>query len=225
MRAEGLNASVVERTDYGRTAVVRIARDDGAPMAFTPGQHIVVGLVKGQALSERPYSIASVPGEAAVALFVSLTDEAGAPKPWPAVGGRVFLGAPSGEFSLQLAPADADLVFICTGTGIAPFVSMLRSSPKRAAQSLLVHGARSETDLAYADLLSSIAGLRYVPVLSQPSAAWRGAKGRVQGWLVNRTLDLKAHVFMCGHAPMIAELEARFVAAGFPPDALHCEPY
>ncbi len=227
MRTDWLNAKIVARTDPARTARVRIARDDGARIDFTPGQHIVVGLLEAEALSERPYSIASVPGESAVELFVALTDETGAPKNWPAVGGGVFLGTPSGQFSLQLAPPDADLIFVCTGTGIAPFASMLRTFPKRAAASLLVHGVRSEIDLVFSKALNALAGLRYLPVLSQPSAAWQGAKGRVQGWLENaaESLDPKAHVFMCGHSPMIGELKARFIAIGFPLDALHCDTY
>src|SRR5439155_12828036 len=162
------NATVVGRRDLNaRVAIVHLRPDSGDVADFQPGQFIQVGLpAEPEAphetrtrtkLVKRSYSIASAPREKhAFELLLALVDAGRlTPKLWPAgVGARVWIDpVPKGIFTLEkIAPA-LDLVFVATGTGIAPFVSMLRHhgrDPERFRRFVVIHGAREESDLAYA---------------------------------------------------------------------------
>jgi ferredoxin-NADP reductase len=211
-----LDARIVARRDLGASlALVRIAREDGALHVFTPGQHITVALPSGNKL---PYSIVSAPGLAYLELFVSLSEA------WPKVGERVGLGAPGGVLTLDGVPDDARLIFVATGTGVSPFVSMLRTYAYRRAHSTLIQGARNEEELPFRDELAAMPGLVYRPTLSQPGEAWMGLRGRVQTWLEQEPIG-DAHVFLCGHAPMIEDARAALRARGLAADRIHAEAY
>ena len=92
---------------------------------------------------------------------------------------------PQGTFVLRDSPRD--VLFVATGTGIAPFRSMLWSlAEARSSRAItLVWGLRSERDLYYQDELLSLRerlpGFSFITTLSQPTGAWRGTAGSVPG--------------------------------------------
>ncbi len=110
---------------------------------------------------------------------------------------------PLGTFFLRPV-AGLDLVFLATGTGIAPIRSMLMQLAGMAAVDqprsvTLYWGGRHREDLYVdpcADLPAGVPGLRYVPVLSRGDIDWAGAKGHVQ--------DVLAHDVSRGDAPALA---------------------
>lgn len=124
---------------------------------------------------------------------------------------------PLGTFFLR-DPAGLDLVFLATGTGIAPVKSILETLPQLPAASAprsvtVLWGGRLEQDL-YIDM-SGIAG-EYVPVLSR-SAAWKGEKGHVQDVLLRRSRSLqRTAVYACGSNAMIDGARAALTGAGLP---------
>src|ERR1051326_5049255 len=141
------NATVVYRRDLNaRVAIVHVRPDAGDVVDFQPGQFIQVGLPAEPApesahetrtrtkLVKRSYSIASAPHEKhAFELLLALVDAGRlTPRLWRAsVGERVWIDPiPKGIFTLESIPPALDLVFVATGTGIAPFVSMLRHHGK-----------------------------------------------------------------------------------------------
>ena len=113
------------------------------------------------------------------------------------------------------------LVFLATGTGIAPVKAMLESlthiAAEQAPQSVTVFwGGRTAGDL-YFDPQAIPAGHRFVPVLSRAGAGWAGVSGYVQNALLATLPDL-AHtaVYACGSDAMIRSAKASLLAEGLP---------
>ena len=247
-----LNATLVHRSDLtDELAIVRVRPDAGVP-EFKPGQYATLGVLpppgsiqlqkKGLAkLVLRPYSIASSPLDSDAIEFYLARVEGGAftPQCWTlAEGDRLFIAPkPKGKFTLDGVPADRDLVTISTGTGLAPFVSMLRTyrDTGRWRRFVLVHGTRFCRDLGYRGELEALAGkddtLIYLPTCSrepEPEAQgdWFGLRGRVNVAVEERTFeDLvgvplspeTCHVFLCGNPAMIDEMTELLAGRGFTP--------
>lgn len=205
------------RTVGSARALVRIAREDGALFSFVAGQHLTVTLPTG---AQCPYSICSAPGLAYVELYVSLSE------PWPTKGMAVGLGEPSGELTLDEVPDEARLIFVASGSGVSPFVSMLRAHPQRRAHSTLIEGARTEQELAFREELDAMHGLIYRPTLTQPGDDWLGLRGRVQVWLEQELREATdVHVLVCGHAPMVDDVRALALSHGVDTAHIHAEAY
>lgn len=255
-----LNSTVVERIDITRELMVlRVKPDAGVP-AFIPGQYVALGLTGGvpryegavpeaeapapDKLIKRAYSIGSTPEERdylefyiAIVPTGVLTSRLASVK----VGDRVFCQPKvTGTFTLEGVPKDKNLILVSTGTGLAPFMSMIRtSSTWQTERSItIIHGVRYPEDFAYAqelrNLETSRRGFRYLPIASRAAEGWDGRRGRVQALLDDGTLTLNPtsdHIFLCGNPAMIEELEARLLEGGFAlhskksPGNLHVEKY
>jgi CDP-4-dehydro-6-deoxyglucose reductase len=113
------------------------------------------------------------------------------------------------------------LVFLATGTGIAPVKAMLESlthiATEQAPQSVTVFwGARTAEDL-YFDPQAIPAGHRFVPVLSRAATGWAGVSGYVQNALLATQPDLaRTVVYACGSDAMIRSAKECLLAAGLP---------
>ncbi|HSI48414.1 MAG TPA: FAD-binding oxidoreductase [Ideonella sp.] len=131
-----------------------------------------------------------------------------------------FVG-PRGTFFLRPV-AGLDLMLLCTGTGIAPMLSMLAQVAEMPAEVqpasvTLYWGGRQSSDL-YVDPAASLATLRYVPVLSRADASWTGARGHVQDVLLAEVRNLaNAAVYACGSEQMIHGAQQKLLAAGLDP--------
>jgi ferredoxin--NADP+ reductase len=249
--------------------VLDVAPDAGAVQAFEPGQFAVVGLPASaprtplsdpeppregpDRLIRRAYSIASpsLPGHH-LELFVTLvrsgelTPRLFALQP----GSRLWLGPKiTGLFTLAEVPPDQDLVLVATGTGLAPYMSMLRTrlvagGGRRVA---VLVGARHSWDLGYAAELRTMQRLvpefTFLPIVSRPSeepTPWGGATGHVQSLWSDGALErawgrkptaADTHVFLCGHPQMVEGMQAQLAAEGFQthekgrPGQVHLEKY
>ncbi len=161
-------------------------------------------------------------------------------------GDRLYLrNKPVGKFTLHDTVGDDDprlKVFVAAGTGLAPFVSIVRSHHLRDPDADLsgyavLHGASYPSDLAYLEELEGYRGrgLRYLTTVSRPkeSPDWRGDQGRVEDYFkperqaeLEERLGLgegqlrpdKAAVFICGLQGTIGETIARLVPRGFVPE-------
>jgi CDP-4-dehydro-6-deoxyglucose reductase len=127
------------------------------------------------------------------------------------------LHGPLGTFFLRPS-SGLDLVFLGTGTGIAPIKAMLEelaATPAESApRSISVYwGARMSADL-YLDTLGTAAH-RFVPVLSRAGSEWTGARGHVQNVLLAEARDLaETVVYACGSPAMIHDAKAQLLRAG-----------
>ena len=113
------------------------------------------------------------------------------------------------------------LVFLATGTGIAPVKAILETltniAPEQAPQSVTTFwGGRKLEDIYY-DPQTIMAGHRFVPVLSRPGPGWAGVSGYVQNALLATQPDLSCTaVYACGSDAMIRSAKASLLAAGLP---------
>lgn len=147
-------------------------------------------------------------------------------------GQLLRLVGPYGSFVLREV-AGRDLVFLATGTGIAPLKAMLAALMQRPAaqqpRSLeLLWGGRTPPDLYWQppEAPECPAWLRFTPVLSRAEADWRGARGHVQDVLLARRPELRGvAVYACGSPAMIDGARARLLAAGVRPADFHADAF
>ena len=126
-------------------------------------------------------------------------------------GARTSFKGPVGTFVLRDSPRD--LLFVATGTGIAPIRSMLSSLADKSSRRAitLFWGLRNERDLYYQDELNRLRErlphFSFVTTLSQPTNGWQGAVGyvtpRVESAIANVD-NLEA--FLCGNGGMIRDV-------------------
>lgn len=254
------NATIVKRLDItDRLMIVGVKPDQGVP-DFTPGQYLALGLlgsaprapgfkpdkeeVKPDKIIKRAYSIGSSPdNKEYIELYVALVDD-GALTPRLAplkVGDRLF-AAPKivGTFTLDPVPSECSAVLVSTGTGVAPFLSMVRTpacwTPNRRLT--IVHGVRYVKDLAYRDELLALAernkNFSYYSIVSRPDAGWTGETGYVQSFFEREVIKIEPdrdHVFVCGNPSMIEDMEKLLLGRGYrehskkEPGSLHIEKY
>ena len=241
-----VNATLIGRDDLcPAVARFRVRPDDGVP-AFVPGQYFALGLTVGGRLVQRPYSTASPAGTRDELDFLVRLVPNGrfTPRLWAMpVGERLRIGPPKGVFALRQDDERARL-FLATGTGLAPFVSMVatilasRDGASGPARVVVVHGVSRVAELAYGDQLRAWAerhpGVAYVPVISRAAdpgnAGWTGATGRLDAVIdtvcAEQSLDPHDTVaYLCGNPEMITAARERLGTLGFAADALISEHY
>jgi len=164
-------------------------------------------------------------------------------------GSRLFLGPKAtGLFTLDRVPSDKAVLLVATGTGLAPYVSMLRTMliHDTTRRFVVLHGARCSWDLGYRAELESLARLRpnfiYIPSITRPEQDphFRGQTGRIQKLMETGVVESLAglrldpglmDVFLCGNPEMIQQVKAMLEAKGFTrdqgkqPGTLHVEEY
>lgn len=210
---------------------------------FIPGQFVSLDLpihdLPGKRL--RSYSIASWPDGTNIIelLIVLLEGGAGTTYLFNEVkeGSELILRGPQGVFILPPV-IDKDLFFICTGTGIAPFRSMvhymkLHAVPHRNIY--LIFGTRTANDLVYYDEMKCLeketTNFHYIPTLSREQ--WPGCCGYVhtvyedliQGQKNNSNELPSAQFYLCGWKAMIDEAKQRIQQLGYDRKAIHQELY
>jgi len=130
---------------------------------------------------ERYYSLISTPDDPTLVICVYYVPQ-GNFSPILAnanIGDAFRITDPHGYFTFN--PSERSPVFVATGTGIAPFVSMGRSG---VADFIILHEVESVQDLYYRDLFRKIAS-KYIPCLLVPSAADLSPSGTFQGKAVD----------------------------------------
>jgi ferredoxin-NADP reductase len=127
------------------------------------------------------------------------------------VGDEICCQGPFGDFILR--PPMRDTLFVATGTGIAPFRSMLHwlladQSRHLGKQLSLICGNRTEKDIYYHDeflrLATEYANFHYLPTLSRGNADWTGLRGYVQEHIpaiAQGRTDM--HAYICGLDKMV----------------------
>jgi ferredoxin/flavodoxin---NADP+ reductase len=198
--------------------------------AFEPGQFLQLGLELDGTHVHRPYSVASPPGESIEFFIVTVEDGALTPYLWKLQpGDKVDVSErAAGSFTLSHCPDASVLWLIATGTGIAPYIAMLRTaSPwQRYKRVVFVHGVRHGSDLAYQAELSDYAArygnrFRYIGVVSREDKAGT-LQGRITNCLANGSLEnvvdqpltADSCVMMCGNPDMLNETEKLLVSRG-----------
>jgi len=195
-----------------------LALIDPPTLAFLPGQSIAVTIPDGTSgpASVRYYSLASLPSSShhLVLLFNAGDHGKGAAFLLEhSVGEELHFSGPLGSFHLHNDP-ERDLLFVATGTGIAPLWSMIASLLEQSYPQpmTLLWGLRSEPDIYYVEELQRWAerhsNFSFILTLSQPGQNWRGRIGRVTHLLKDFPRVDHLAVYVCGNRKMVAEVAA-----------------
>lgn len=216
--------------------VFEVCFDTADSFHFEAGQFISVVIPgagpKGRDL-RRAYSIASGPETRPVELCVKLVEEGpGTNFLYKLKEGDTFRGfAPYGDFVYEPKPG-RHACFIATGTGIAPFRSMVTSKAYQEqppASALCLLGVRQQDELLYLDSMAQMDGLKWVSAVSQPSTNWSGYKGRVTDYIRNELGAeypwKETEFYLCGNGGMISEVKAILADRGVEKDSIHQEIY
>ena len=230
------NATLVKRVDLTSDLGYFWVKFDGPHTPFESGQYMTTGVFADGKLVQRPYSVASAPAEAGTSgyeLFVRLVPILRfTTLLWRLpVGHAMRMIGPKGRFLLE--PNDERThLYVSTGTGIAPFISMIRQSmvDGRPRKTVLVNGVSYAEELGYVPELESLEAegrypLHYVPTVSRPSdprnADWHGRTGRAEAIVTDvcREYGLRPDrtvVYICGNPDMIINVERELMQRGFP---------
>ncbi len=163
----------------------------------------------------RPYSIVSPPSqpELITLLFNLVPGGPGSTYLFSLrLGDETHFKGPAGTFYVRDDPT-RDLLFVATGTGIAPIRSMIEDRLERGFERriTLYWGLRSERDVYYQEELSALVKrhphFSYVITLSRPQAQWTGPVGRVTALVEERLTSVKnLAVYLCGNSGMIRDV-------------------
>ena len=148
-------------------------------------------------------------------------------------GDEISCQGPFGDFILR--PPMRDTIFIATGTGIAPFRSMLHwlladASRHEGRQLQLLFGSRTEQDIYYHEEFLQLAreheNLHYLPTLSRGASDWKGLRGYVQEHvpgIVSGQADM--HAYICGLDKMIKANRELLKSLGWDRKSIRYEKY
>jgi ferredoxin--NADP+ reductase len=239
------NARLVRREDMTESLSYFWVRFDGEPTLFEPGQYMTIGVMVDGKIVQRPYSVASPPftaGSDGYEFYVRVVvGGTFTPLLWQLpVGQKMRMIGPKGKFMLR--PGDERThIFISSGTGNAPFVSMMRQALHDGTERKVVflNGVSYAHELGYKDLLEGWERtgeypVTFIPTVSRPNdpanAAWLGRTGRVET-ILGPVLDelgltpANSVAYICGNPDMILAAEQTFLERGYPEDQVHKELY
>jgi ferredoxin/flavodoxin---NADP+ reductase len=236
---------IVQRRDVAAD-LWSIRVQPGAEFPFQPGQYATLGVIAPHKHIERPYSIVSSPYEAELEFFFELVPRG---ELTPAlhslqVGDEVTLRkVAKGRFTLD-REARRNHLLLCTVTGVAPFVSYIRTLIRDAQDNkfpaghrfFLLEGASRSWEFGYPQELKRAADeaswFKYVPTVSRPweDANWTGEVGRVDD-LIRKYTDLweltpeTTSAYLCGHPKMIENSGGILARRGWPKENIKEEIY
>lgn len=217
---------------------------------FSAGQYTLLGLygsegrspnstsetdpVEPEKLIQRPYSIASA--TVSVQQFEFYISQVKSGQLTPRLfnlnpGERLFISKRIvGVFKLAETPENQDIVMIATGTGMAPYLSFLRSylTDRPDSKMAIIQGAAKQWDLGYYSELmfleNSFDNFSYVPTLTDADETWNGHKLWIEQMLEKDVLKSEAgieinpkktHFFLCGNPKMVENVSEWLFKKGY----------
>jgi ferredoxin--NADP+ reductase len=207
-------------------------RVKGAPLAFEAGQFVRIALDIDGVRVARAFSLVNAPGEPLLE-FYGIVVPQGPLSPRLerlAAGERLFVASnPAGFLVLSEIPDAETLWLMATGTGIAPFVSMLRADTpwQRFENVVLVQAVRHTQELVYRDDIERARmkhgpRFRHVPIVSREDAP-QTLRGRIPALLGDASLEAAAglklaatdsQVMLCGNPDMLKDTTAALIERG-----------
>lgn len=234
---EVYNSTVMGKILLTPDLMILRLRTDTQRIEFKAGQYTTIGLLAKETRSphssvpidehepefliKRPYSIASAKHDTSDFEFYISHVKSGQLTPRLfnlQQGSRMWIDDKIlGVFSLNDTPPDTNIVMIATGTGLAPYISFLRSHIHHHPEIKLaiIHGAANPWDLGYYSELNLLHTLfpnfHYFPTLLKADSSWTGLRGYIEEHLNNDVLQNvgievnpnKTHFFLCGNPKMV----------------------
>ncbi len=186
-------------------------------------------------LIKRAYSIASSSTAQFVEFYITLVHSGSlTPRIFNLqIGDKIWMGKKGvGMFTIDEVDAEKNVVLIATGTGVAPYMSMLRSDAlKRTGRIMVIHGAANSWDLGYSSELLLLESMfdkfTYYPTITEPAkepAGWHGDVRFIQDIWADGLAEKKwgfrptpenTDIFLCGNPRMINSMVELLHSDGF----------
>jgi ferredoxin--NADP+ reductase len=197
---------------------------------YEAGQFVRIGLADGDTVIARPYSLVNTPEEDHLEVYFNIVEEGPlSPRLFDLKAGDEVLVSdnPSGFLTVSEIPKCRDLWMIATGTGIGPFLSILKSKAawEKFEKIILVYSVSHAEELAYQDTIEQIANKHgeqfcYLPIVTRerldgslgkrvPAVMRDGSLEQQAGISINAE---NSHVMMCGSSDMITDVSAELVS-------------
>jgi ferredoxin--NADP+ reductase len=239
-------AKITNRVDIAPDLwMLRVA--PGGEFRFQPGQYATLGVEGPSKRSERAYSIVSSPYEEELEFFFELVQEGDlTPRLYSLqVGDELLMRkVPKGRFLLERQGTRTNHLLVSTVTGLAPFMSYLRTLYKdcgagsipQGHKLYLINGASRSWEFGYHEEVRKLAEqcswLKYVPTVSRAweDTNWKGEIGRVDD-VLRKYVDLwglsgeDTVAYLCGHPEMIEHGKGILKRRGFSKESLREEVY
>jgi len=239
-------AKILTRKDLAPDLwTIRLA--PGGDFKFVAGQYCTLGGQVGEKFVERAYSICSSPYEEELELFFELVPE-GEFTPFlytlPAGSEISMRKIAKGRFTLDLKSGHKNHLLICTVTGVAPYVSYIRTLYKDWKQGkfpadirlFVLQAASRSWEFGYWEELKKIADeapwLDLVATISRPweDTAWKGEVGRAEDILRKYAdqwgmTNADTTVYLCGHPQMLENGLGILQRRGFEKKSIQTEAY
>ena len=224
-----VSAKVIENRAW--TDALFSLRVECAPLRFEAGQFVRIGLDIGGERVARPFSFVNAPDDPVMEFYGVVVPE-GPLSPRLAqlkAGDEIHIADnPAGWLILSEVPPAEDLWLVATGTGIAPFLSILRTAApwQRYRRIILVHGVRLGSELVYRQMIDGLmrshpGRLSYVRFTSREKLP-DALAGRIPAALTDGRLEAAAvpiaaersQFMLCGNPDMLKDMQAALVARG-----------
>jgi ferredoxin-NADP reductase len=232
-----LHKAIITQKNWVSSRVLEITLSPLTSFTFTAGHFINLQITNPDNQSTesvyRAYSIASDPAKSPEFKIIVAAQHSGAGSNFlknVSINTEISFIGPSGRFFMQKPPA-SNILFLATGTGVAPLISFLYDMAQNPLQYnqlgiKLYHGLRDPSEIFYIDILESFKkqlNFKYTICLSSPDIK--------QNTPINQTIDVKqgrltnhytiddakdTHVYLCGHPDMIADNIKNLSTQGVP---------
>lgn len=231
MAQQWIEGRVIELKHWGGRLYSILVAADIAP--FEAGQFTKIGLPVGGEVVGRPYSLVNAPDERPLEFYFitvdggPLTPQLVALKPGDAI--QVAPRA-AGFLALSEVPEAKHLWLMATGTGVGPFLSILKAAApwQRFEKVVLVQAVRTLAELTYQETVRTVAAQRasqfvYIPYVSREDVdfALRAripetlADGRLEGRAGLVLTPADSQIMLCGNPEMVKDTTGALIARGF----------
>ena len=230
MSSKWIEGKVIENRHW--TEALFSLRVEGAPLSYEAGQFVRIALdIQGERVA-RPFSMVNAPDDPKLEFYGIVVPEGPLSPRLAALrpGDALYVASnPAGFLVLSELPDAETLWLLSTGTGIAPFVSILRTETpwRRFRNVVLVHAARHARELVYRDdverhMAAHASRFRYVSVVSR-EAAPGSLRGRIPALVRDGQLEAAAglklapetsQVMLCGNPDMLKDTTAALIERG-----------
>ena len=228
--ANWLEGKVVENrrlNDYLTSLIISVDLD-----GYEAGQFVRIGVRDGEEVLARPYSLVNAPQEDHLEVYFNIVEEGPlSPRLFALRAGDEVLVSdrPSGFLTISEVPESPHLWMVATGTGIGPFLAILKSDAvwRKFEKVVLCYSVSYAEELAYADLIAEITQRHgdqfcFVPIVTReqfagglgyrmPTIMQDGSLEQFTGLEINAD---NSHVMMCGSSEMITDVSEVLLARG-----------
>lgn len=233
-----LNKAILKEKTQLAESIVELTFKTEKELNYKAGQFITIKICDNEASPcFRAYSLASAPKNKKIKLCVKII-EGGRGSNWICglnIGDSVEYMGPNGKFIFHKTDRETDkkILFVATGTGIAPFKAIIKDELKNGNKNEmeLLFGLRHIKNIFYKKffekLVEKYKNFHFTITLSQPeNESWNEKKGRVTDILKNKNIDTKnTEIYICGLKTMVDDVEKILLEKGVTEGQIYIEKY